>query len=263
MHPRKACRAVHCTNKILSVSFAFECSCSCTRSRERGFSALPMKHLFLISSSADLRKCLLQTFSSSSPADQTPEIWKTDIVRYLCLRCGRGCSKEHMKHIRPSVGETFEYIDLVSNLQELISKSISLWRVSVSQPNWGASDNSQLSTCWSATWASWGRLCCASLESMKVSGFWGGTMMSEEWCSRSPPCLWCSMRVMTKIRYAATKLGWTLICQSWLGDVAIQLAIGCCAYLCRPAREIEYNVIELKKEEDSVHETGTGRKVQH
>ena len=29
----------------------------------------------------------------------------------------------------------------------------------------------RLSTCCKATWASWGRLCWASFESMKVSGF--------------------------------------------------------------------------------------------
>ena len=34
----------------------------------------------------------------------------------------------------------------------------------------------RLSTCCRATWASWGRLCCAASDSMNVSGFWGGAI---------------------------------------------------------------------------------------
>jgi hypothetical protein len=37
---------------------------------------------------------------------------------------------------------------------------------------------SQLSTCCRATWASWGKLCCASLLNMKVSGFCGGAIVA-------------------------------------------------------------------------------------
>ena len=41
--------------------------------------------------------------------------------------------------------------------------------------------NLRLSTCCKATWVSLGRLCWASLDSMKVSGFWGGTMALPWW----------------------------------------------------------------------------------
>jgi len=81
----------------------------------------------------------------------------------------------------PWAGESAEWVDPDSSRRVLISRSIWLEFVSDAIDLRTGSMHSRLSTCCSATWASWGRLCCASLDNMKVSGFWGGAITAPCW----------------------------------------------------------------------------------
>lgn len=59
------------------------------------------------------------------------------------------------------------------NLNALLTCETALRASAESRPDW---IYLRLSTCCSATWASWGRRCWASVDNMKVSGFCGGAI---------------------------------------------------------------------------------------